>query len=111
MGIRHVDSVSSRDRVAKSGCYLCLKNRDGLVDLDIAIIGEGRLMLCDRHAQAVGRAAGCISKKESAALKKVNDDLEAELRTLRASLEERNQLIADQSRSIEKLTSETKQSA
>lgn len=62
MAIFTLESIQSGDIVARNGCYLCLTDHrtdwGPLVDCDMPIVGEGRLVLCARCLHSLAAILG-----------------------------------------------------
>lgn len=85
-----MESVSAGDLIAKGGCYICLKDhadKDGpLVDFDIVIEAEGRLVLCARCLQDGAHLLGWVTPEQNAALASQLADALRQISVLRMRL-------------------------
>lgn len=102
MSIRFQQTVRPGDRAAKAGCYLCLKNSGGMLDLDITIEGEGRLFICKEHGYEIAKTLKCLSPKKSTELTKRVTEQDFIIKGLQEALRDKESLISEQSSYIEK---------
>lgn len=102
MPVRYQDTVVHADNAAKAGCYHCLKNAGGLVDLDLVIEGEGRLFICRAHAEEVAKVLGFIKPEDYEDYKTTNAQFAVDNAALLAALRDKEELIAEQALFIAK---------
>lgn len=105
MSMFYVESVGYADQAARGGCYTCLRDHGGLVDMDMLVEGEGRLILCAKCLSAAAAILGFTTPDVSTRLAQENADLHQYVRTLTADLERKHEIITSQSRALTELFS------
>lgn len=100
--VRYQETINRGDMAMHASCPHCSKNSGGFIDTGLLIEGEGRLIICINLAKQIAKAAGCISAKESEVLTRAAEEHAFELKGLQEALRDKEQLIAEQAKYLEK---------
>lgn len=88
-----LESVNHRSGAAQAGCYICGTNRGGLIDFDVTIVGEGRLVICRKHVLQAARELGFIKPEEADQLRSTAKDALLRVSELKQMIQTQNATI------------------